>query len=49
MSISVTEYKGILVLVRESSYSRVYEFNGVEYQRFYEVTHAVDLWLEKNK
>ena len=26
-----------------------YVFNDVEYGRFYEVAHAVDLWLEKTK
>ena len=49
MNVSFTEYKGLVILVREFSYGRVYEFNGVECGRFYEVTHAVDLWLEKNK
>jgi hypothetical protein len=49
MNISFTEYKGVVILVRESGYSQVYEFNGVEYQRFYEVTYAVDIWLEENQ
>ena len=46
MNISFTEYKGVLIVVKESYYGQVYEFNGVTYQRFYEVTHAIDLWLE---
>lgn len=49
MSVNFTEYKGLIILVKESYYSQVYVFNDVEYGRFYEVTHAVDLWLEKNK
>lgn len=49
MNISFTEYKGVIVIVKESEYSRVYEFNDVDYKRFYEVTHAIDLWLETNK
>ena len=49
MNVSFTEYKGLVILVKESYYGQVYVFNAVEYGRFYEVTDAVDLWLEKNK
>lgn len=49
MSISFTEYKGLVIVVKESYYSQVYVFNDVEYKRFYEVTHAVDIWLEEGK
>ena len=49
MNISFTEYKSVLIVVKESYYGQVYEFNDVTYQRYYEVTHAIDLWLEKNK
>ena len=49
MNISFTEYKGVVVIVKEGYYSQVYEFNDVEYKRFYEVTHAIDLWLEKKQ
>ena len=49
MKINFTEYKGLVIVVKESYYGRVYEFNGVEYKRFCEVTYAVDIWLEEGK
>jgi hypothetical protein len=49
MNISFTEHKGVVVIVKEVYYGQVYEFNDVEYGRFYEVAHAIDLWLEKKQ
>ena len=46
MNISFTEYKGVVVIVKEGYYGQVYEFNAVTYLRYYEVTYAIDLWLE---
>lgn len=45
MNISFTEYKGVVVIAKEGYYGQVYEFNDVEYGRFYEVAYAIDLWL----
>ena len=45
MKTRFAEYKGVLIVVKESYYGQVYEFNDVTYLRYYEVTHAIDLWL----
>lgn len=45
---SFTEYKGLIIVIKDCYYGQVYLFNDVEYKRFYEVAFAVDRWLESN-